>query len=489
MKRSKFNLSHYRLLTGNMGKLYPAGLVEVLPGDTFQHNSSMLLRLSPMAAPIMHPIQVRLHHWFVPHRLVWDGWEDFITGGPDGNDASTIPQRQIYNSNFNTKLHDYFGVSQAAANDGATTVNALPYLGYNRIWNEFYRDQDLQSEVDPDTNNNVLGVSWEKDYFTTARPWPQKGEAVTLPLGTEADIRFSGSNLGEIGVYGPTGGDGRLIDNESGQSFIKWANTPPAGGGHLYTDLTNASAATVDDLRRAFALQRFAEARARYGSRYSEYLRYAYGVQPQDARLDRPEYLGGGKVNISISEVLQTAPETDSQIGTEFGVGDMYGHGIAALRSNAYRRTFLEHGYVFTLVSIRPKSIYMSGVPRHFWKLDREDFFQRELQHIGQQEVWNGELYGKAAASTLRETFGYQDRYREYKEQPSQVAGEFRDVLDYWHMARKFDAQPVLNASFIDCVPDNRVFNVQTNHVAWMAVQHRLVARRAVQRSSMSKIV
>lgn len=438
MRRNKFNLSHYRLFTGDMGLLIPCGLIEVLPGDTFQHSTSMLLRMSPMVAPVMHPIEVRLHHFFVPHRLVWDGWEDFITGGADGNDTSTIPQ---FTSNATSgNLEDYYGLPR----NSGLSFNALPIRGYNAIWNEFYRDQDLQSEVNL-FDKNTLHVSWEKDYFTAARPWEQKGDAVTIPIGDEAPV---------VGAVAE-------LDN---------VTTP----------------ATIMDLRRAVALQRFAEARARYGSRYTEYLRYL-GVTPKDSRLERPEYLGGGKVNVAISEVLQTAPET-VVAGSEYGVGDLYGHGIGAMRTNAYRRFFDEHGYIHSLMSVRPKAMYMSSIPRHWLKLDREDYWQRELQHIGEQEVWAGEI-AFFAGHGLRDIFGYGPRYREYMEQMSQIAGDFRSTLNYWHLGRSFGVLPTLNSDFIECDPSKRIFADQTNHSMWCMAQHKVVARRLVERSNSSKVV
>lgn len=491
MKRSKHNLSHYKLLTGDMGQLLPIGCIEVLPGDTFQHSTSLLVRVTPMAAPVMHPIQVRIHHFFVPNRLVWDGWEDFITGGADGKDIQTIPT--IDSTSTLNDLLDYMGIP----NFEGVPVNALPVRGFNLIFNEYYRDQDLVTErVDDDVT--IPFIAWEKDYFTSARPWEQKGDDITVPVGEEAVVRG-------IGKINQTFTSGQQTVYESGQSGtttyttsarldgtnadIQWAgeedpNNP--GFPRIYADLANATGVDINDFRKAFALQRFQEARARYGSRYTEYLRYL-GVRPSDARLQRPEYLGGGKVKVQISEVLQTAPETGVEPPiTEYGVGDMYGHGIAAMRSNRYRRFFEEHGYVLSLVSVRPKAIYETGVDRHWLKRDREDYFQKELQFIGQQPVLKGELYMDEQS---QETFGYADRYREYREHPSKVAGEFRHLLAYWHLARNFDSSPALNKSFIECVPSKRIFNEQTQHSLWMAAQHSLVARRLVSRNASARIL
>lgn len=351
------------------------------------------------------------------------------------------------------------------------------------IYNEWYRDQDLVTERTED-DITIPQIAWEKDYYTTARPWPQKGADITIPIG-QAPVLGAGV---EGGTYAPA--TVRQSDGSEGSESVNnalRAIEDPDNPDYPYIYAQGATG-TINELREAFALQRFAEARAKYGSRYVEYLRYC-GVKSSDARLQRPEYIGGGRVPLSISEVLQTAPEDDTgpQTSTDYGVGDMYGHGIAAMRSNRYRRYFEEHGYVISLISIRPKAMYTDTVPRHWLRLDREDYFQKELQFIGQQAVWTGEVYGGSADP--RGTFGYQDRYKEYKFEPSTASGEFRELLNYWHMARQFESEPVLNQSFTDCVPTKRVYAEQTQHDLWMMVQHRVAARRPVSRSNASRVL
>lgn len=454
MKRRKYNLGHYRLLTGDMGVLIPIGLTEVLPGDTFQHSTSALVRLSPMVAPVMHPIDVRIHHFYVPNRLIAPGishnWEDFITGGEDNTYNTPIPTQTIESilnvagqdlEDLPGSLLDYYGVDYRNPNIG---INVYPFVGYKRIFDEFYRDQDLEDE---NTNNLTVSpdrISWGKDYFTTARPWPYKGPAVTIPVFSDGTGASPGVQFGDF---------------------------------------------TLDDLRTASAMQRFAENRARYGSRYTEYLRFL-GIRPSDARMDRPEYLGGGRATVNVSEVLQTAPETgaSSETDTEYGVGDLYGHGIAGLRTRPYRRFFEEHGFVHTLLSVRPHALYMTGMDRHWLKKDREDFFQREFSNVGDQEVWMGELWNGSAGDPY-ETFGYQERYAEYRGQYSRVAGEFRDIMNYWHMGRDFSQKPVLNANFIKCNPTKRPFAVNSHHVLWVMVNHHLMARRQVPMSRPSTTI
>ena len=486
MKRSKFSLSNYKLLSCDMGELVPIGITEVLAGDSIQQTTSALIRASPLLAPVMHPVHARIHHWFVPHRLVWEDWEDFITGGPDGMDASVFPTITIGGGGAAVgSLADYYGVPTGVNN---IEVSALPFRGYAAIFNDWYRDQDLQTELtidltsgaDTTTNMALQNTSWEKDYFTSSRPWEQKGPTITVPLGTSANIRQTAGSGTAITVQGPPGDDlFRNMSTPSGGVLTGTASGSGSAGGKLFADLSTASAVTVNVLREALALQRYQEARARYGSRYIEYLAYL-GVRSSDARLQRPEYLGGGSQTIQFSEVLQTAEGTNP-------LGTLGGHGISSLRSNRYRRFFEEHGYVHSFLSIRPKTIYANGLFRHWNRRLKEDFWQKELQHIGQQEVLNKEVY--AAHASPNGVFGYQDRYDEYRRTESSIAGEFRDAtLNFWHMARIFASSPALNADFIKCVPTERTFAVPSKDVMYVMVRHNIQARRLVAATGTSFI-
>lgn len=501
MKRSKFSLSYTHLLSFDMGFLVPIGMTEVLPGDSIQHATSMLLRTAPLLAPVMHPVRISVHHWFVPWRLVWEDWEDFITGGPDGMDNSEFPT-------FTTDpddpawqggaLSDYLGVPPNSVEHAeAQIVSALPFRAYTLIWNEFYRDQDLLPELaidkgsGPDTGTNIdmQRAAWEKDYFTSARPFEQKGPSITIPLGTDAPV--IGNNQG-ITVVGQTSGaysnwqvktgtpDFIQIPEGAGTwtdgEYLKFSTSPGQTG--LKTDLSGASAITVTALREYLAMQRMQEARARYGSRYTEYLRYL-GVRSSDARLQRPEYLGGGRQVIQFSEVLQTAEGEDP-------VGEMRGHGISAMRSNRYRRFFEEHGVIMSLCTVRPKTIYAQSLNRMWNRRVKEDFWQKELQHVGQQEVLNKEVY--AYHNTPLGRFGWQDRYDEYRRSESRVSGEFRNVLDHWHFARTFASSPALNATFVSCDPTDDPFAASLTQKLYCMASHSMQARRLVARSAGSFI-
>lgn len=466
-KRYKHSLNNYKLTTLDMGQLVPVQVQEVLPGDSMLMETNALVRCSPMLAPVMHPTTIRFHHWYVPSRILWSQWEDFITGGADNQNADTIPTITLTQAMIDSGLPDYFGIPPVVGLE----INALPFRAYNKIYNEFYRDQDLVTEVAED-DITVKNVAWGKDYFTTARPWAQKGADLTLPIGTTAPlVRADGltsANVSDVSLS--TTGNlhtgllaGNTVDNE------------------LIADLTNATGVTANDFREFFALQRYAEARSQYGSRYNEYLRYL-GVNPSDARLQRPEYLGGGKSQLQFSEVLQTADTTNGV------VGDMKGHGISALKTRRTKRYFEEHGYVITLMSVVPKALYQDGVARMWLKQDKEDFFQKELQNIGQQPLKLGEIDATTPAN-VHNTFGYTDRYNEYTWSPSQVSGDFRSTLDFWHMGRKFATTPALNQTFTDCVPTKRIFAEQTTNPLWCMINNKVTARRMVKSTSIGRLM
>lgn len=494
MKRTKFNLSNYRLASMEMGKLYPVELQELLPGDTISSSSSAFIRFSPMLAPVLHPITVRIHKFVCPMRIIFPGWEDFITGGPDGNDQSVIPMGTVNNETDHSLL-DYLGYPVDGTEN--SRFSWLPVYAFNKIWNEFYRDQDLQEERE-ETDLTIPHVAWAKDYYTAARPWPQKGNDVVIPIGTRAPVKGLGVGTampweqspspdvvesdGEVRTYDfgwqdprqdPQGNDAWVMARGEGVTSIP----------DIYADLSQATGISVTDLRNYFAQQRWQEARAQFGSRYTEYLAFL-GVRSSDQRLQRPEYFGGGKSTASISEVLQTGTDENTPVGT------LRGHGIAATRSRQARKFCEEHAYMITLMSIVPKNMYVNGCDRHWLKETRNEFWQREFEHVGQQQVWNGEVrvQPNGDPTVNKGTFGWSERYSEYRRTPSRVVGEFRDLLNYWHMGRTFETQPALNDEFIECNPTKRIFAEQTQDPLWCAVQNNSVARRLVSNTTIGRV-
>ena len=451
MARSKFSLSHYRMFSSEMGKLIPIQCVPVIPGDTLQGQNSVLIRMAPLNTPVMHPVQIRIHTWFVPYRITDPDWEDFITG-----QGGATPKVSV--GAGDDRLGKFFGINRETG-----LVNAHPFQAYNKIFNQRYRDQDLVAEVAED-NQDLLNCAWEKDYYTTARPWPAKNGNVNVP------VQAGGASGTPVSVKAyVTTNPSQVLDSSGAQ--LNYG----AGSGA-------APNLTIDpnDLRLSMALQRYGEARGRYGSRFTEYLRYL-GITPSDARLQEPEFLGGGRGMLNFSEVLQTAPDAT----TGDGVGDLYGHGIAGIRTRRWRRFFEEHGTVMTLMSMRPKSVYSQTTPREWLKEEPEDYFQKELTHIGEQPLWGSEI---AESAGKFDTWGWTPRYEEYRSHPSSVSGEFRNVLNTWHMARDV-ADPVLNESWVTCDPTKRIFQSQTNDTVLVMANNNLVARRMLPKAPRPRIM
>lgn len=485
MKRSKFSLSNYKLTTMNMGGVYPIGWYEALPGDTVQQATSALIRATPLLAPVMHPVRVRIHHFFVPNRLIWEDFEEFITGGADGTSTPTHP----YFSDATIaegSLSDHLGVPPDTYSP-ALTYSALPARAYNLIWNTYFRDQDLGAEedislasgLDSTTGHmTVKRASWEKDYFTAARPWETKGDAINIPLAGEAKVSGIGTfdqtfafttpaSYETDGTGTTTYAKGQQADGLSGANSLLIEEDPNNSGfPNIRAELAAATGMDINDLRLSLALQRYQEARAKYGSRYVEYLRYL-GVKSSDARLNNPEYLGGGRQIIQFSEVLSTDGGN---------TGNLKGHGIAALRTNKYRRYFEEHGIVMTLMSVLPKTIYTQTLNRAWLRDVKEDYFQRELQYIGEQEITNKEAL--ASHSSPSDVFGYQSRYDEYRSIPSSIAGEFHSTQDHWHLARIHTGDIALNSSFVEATPTKRVFADNENNCLYVMANHSIQARR-----------
>lgn len=484
-KKSKFDLSHERKMSLNMGSLVPILVQDILPGDSFRVQTEMLARLTPMLAPMMHRVKIYTHFFFVPNRLVWNEWEDFITGGKDGTSVPVAPYFNINTTNaadgkfLKRTLSDYMGLPEvtAAAVTDVTKVSALPYRAYQLIYNEYFRDQNLTNEIDfAVTSGEVTQASgdlvkittmrkraWEKDYFTSALPWAQRGASASLPINVVVDTarRKDGNNFI---TNGPN--TSIVIDKTAGVATEPLKVTDNA----VLTDVelfgTNTTI-TINDLRRVTRLQEWLEKNARGGARYVEQILSHFGVKSSDARLQRPEYLGGANNPIVISEVLNT---TDA--GTD-PLGEMGGHGVGVSNIHGFSRRFEEHGYVIGIMSILPKTAYQQGIPRHLTKFDKLDYAWPEFAQLGEQEIKLKELYyaQAAALNTGEGTFGYTPRYAEYKYKDSSVHGDFKGNLSYWHMGRIFASAPALNTSFVESDPTFRIFAVTDPNVDHVLVQ------------------
>lgn len=507
-RRSTFGLSHYRLFSAKMGYIYPIACYEVLPGDTFRQSTSLFLRLAPLVTPVMHPVHVKIHSWYVPYRLLWEDWEDFRTRGPEGTDASEVPYITAPSGGFRVgSLADYLGIPTGIE---GLTVNAFAFRAYNYIFNENYRDERVQDELpwvmtggaDTTTSTALAPSPWGRDYFTTASPTPQTGPEVTIPVNfgdagtptvtatttitgngqpTFTPTTVSGSQLAnKLFVQSNSVKDGPVSFNHSSisgnqQGILSWSN--PALSANTKINYTPGEASigsiNIADWREAMAMQRFEETRSLWGARYNEFL-MDMGIRPSDARLQLPEYLGGGRQTIQFSEVLQTAP------GGEDPVGALKGHGIGAMRTNRFRRFFEEDGIVLTFAMVRPIGIYMQGLHKMWSRRSFAEFYNYQFEHLSQQPVYTRELY--AGVTDRDKVFGYQNIYDDYRSIPSQVSGEMRTILNSWHMARDFSNEPVLNGDFMTSPPTNRIFAAQENDTLYCMAHHTIHSRRLLPR-------
>jgi hypothetical protein len=426
----------------------------------------------------MHPVTVRVHHWFVPTRILWSPWEDFRTGGADGANTDTVPQTASITHAAGT-LTNYMGVPTGSS---AYTVNALPVRAYNMIYNKRYRDQDIITEVSEDSTA-VQKIAWEKNQFTTARSSSQRGTEVSMPLGTKANVRTGADAAETIGVWSDVKSAYHYMDTDSTQLDVSASTDANSYEHRLYADLENATAASINDLRVAFATQNFMEIRQKYGANYVDYLAYL-GITGQDQRLQEPEYLGGGKQTISFSEVIATA-----ETGTSVDVGDLKGHGIAAVKTNRFRKFIPEHGYLLTLVSIRPKAIYANGLDKMWTRTDKEDFFTKELERIGQVEIENREIYIDDTGPT--DTFGWGARYHDYREGKSFVSGEFApgQALDHFTQAISYSSDVALNQTFLECDPSTRIYASTATDNIWCFTNNNTKVRRIAARNPQPAIL
>lgn len=470
--RSSFNIETAHKSTFDAGFLVPFYVDEVLPGDTFNLRATLLARLATPLYPTMDNLHVETFFFFVPNRLVWDNWQKFMgeQKNPGDSISYVVPQVSCPAGGYAVgSLQDYFGLPTIGQVGVGNTVshNALPLRAYNLIYNEWFRDENLQNSLVVDTDDGpdnpadyILRRRGKRpDYFTTALPWPQKGAAVSLPLGTSAPVISDNTQV--------------RLTNGTTQQSMSWANYNMASPGYfpagpssiagsvrfgdntgLVADLSAATSATINQLRQSFQIQKLLERDARGGTRYTEIIRSHFGVISPDARLQRPEYLGGGHTPVNVSPVVQ---QSGSNItGSDTPLGQLGGIGTFVANGHGFRQSFTEHGYIIGLVNVRADLNYQQGLRKLWSRNTRYDFYFPAFAMLGEQAILNREIYCDGSANDSN-VFGYQERWGEYRYHPPQITSLMRSTaagtLDGWHYAQKFASLPTLNSTFIQDTP------------------------------------
>lgn len=490
------------------GYLYPVCTKEVLPGDSWQMDSHVMARMAPLVSPMMHEVDIKIMNFFCPYRLVWDEFPDYITKGRLGQSNPLHPYYNVSDGSIGNlgagSLHDWMGfqcVIDETTGDitGPVTdglqISALPSRVYREIWNQYFLNQNLEapyeySKASGDSAADFSELStmkkrqWEADRFVSLLPFAQRGDTVVMPVDIEFEYRD-----GAEGTIIRNSASGTPVAGADLADFSTQSGTPPPVDGTVlsgapspvYFDNIESIEGTsldINEFREALALQKWLENNARGGNLYIDQLLVRWGVKSSDARLQRPEYLGGGSAPMVISEVLSTAQFEGAS--SELPQGNMAGHGIAVGSSNGFRRYFEEHGCLMTLMCIIPRTGYFQGVDKMFTRLDSLDWANPEFANLGEEQVTRKEIYyDVAGAGGAKDTLlGYTPRFSDYKWFPSTVHGEFRYNLRHWHWARQFGIAPELNIDFVECSPDGRVFAVDTGDHFYVQVHHRISLMR-----------